>query len=462
MYHFTRFLTALYLALTLCATIGQTISSRKFTLGSQFPPAFKAPSPNVPAAHVLTLNVAPGASRSARYIQSLHDRQHINRVYGLTPMNYVAADNMLVAYLEIGTQSFQAQIDTGSSDTWVVGKDFQCVDETTRAPDPESACMFGPTYTIEPTFRRIKNETFHIFYADGTTVTGIYGNDTVTLAGIAVQNQQIAVADHASKFYGNDVTSGYIGLAFPSATSAYAGSDPSNTTEPITYNPILTNLFSKGYVAPVFSLAIERSSITSGVAAGGLLAIGGLPPVRHSPVFSSAPFLLITVDPYGNPYSVPQYHFYTIIVRGFKYEGSTETNWTRPTNFPNPLPLPTDPSHHSVMIDSGSTLIYLPTGIADAVNALFDPPAVYDAGYGAYLVDCAAKAPEFGAEIGDQTFFIKGEDMKIPVPGTDEICASGISDAGSSMSVLGTVFLRNVLAVFDVGASEMRFAAREY
>ena len=118
MYHFTRFLTALYLALTLCATIGQTISSQKFTLGSQFPPAFKARSPNVPAAHVLTLNIAPGASRSAGYIQSLRDGQHINGVYGLTPVNYVAADNTLVAYLEIGTQSFQAQIDTGSSDTW--------------------------------------------------------------------------------------------------------------------------------------------------------------------------------------------------------------------------------------------------------------------------------------------------------------------------------------------------------
>lgn len=462
MHHFIRFLTALYLALTFCATIVQTISSQKFTLGSQYPPAFKAPSPNVPAAHFLTLNVAPGASRSAGYIQSLRNAQHINGVYGLTPVDYVAADNTLVAYLEIGTQAFQAQIDTGSSDTWVVGKDFQCVDETTRAHEPESACMFGPTYTISPTFRRIENENFHILYSDGSTVTGIFGNDTVIVAGIPVQNQQFAVADHTSKFIGNTVISGLIGLAFPSATAAYAGTDPTNTTEPIIYNPILTNLFSKGYVTPVFSLAIERSSITSGVAAGGLLAIGGLPPVRHSPVFSSAPFLLMTVDPYGNPYSVPQYQFYTITVRGFTYEGSTETNWTRPTDFPIPLPPPNDPSHHSVIIDSGTTLINLPTGIADAVNALFDPPAVYDAGQGVYVVDCAAKAPEFGAEIGDQTFFIKGEDMKIPVPGTDEFCVSGISDAGSGMSVLGTVFLRNVLAVFDIGASEMRFAAREY
>ena len=210
----------------------------------------------------------------------------------------------LVAYLEIGTQLFQAQIDTGSSDTWVIGKGFQCVNKTTD--EPESECMFGPTYTISPTFRRIKNENFHITYADGTSVSGVFGNETVTLAGIPVQNQQFAVVDHASFNYDN-VTSEITGLGFPSGTVAYAGTDPAKNTKPITYNPILTNLFSKGYVAPVFSLAIEKSSITARVAAGELLAIGGLPPVRHSPVFFSALFQLITVDSNNKTLAIPQY-----------------------------------------------------------------------------------------------------------------------------------------------------------
>ena len=44
----------------------------------------------------------------------------------------------------------------------------------------------------------------------------------------------------------------------------------------------------------------------------------------------------------------------------------------------------------------------------------------------------------------------------------DGTCLSGVADAGLGSSILGDVFLRNVLAVFDVGAKEMRFAAREY
>ena len=41
------------------------------------------------------------------------------------------------------------------------------------------------------------------------------------------------------------------------------------------------------------------------------------------------------------------------------------------------------------------------------------------------------------------------------------ICLSGIQDDGGSFGILGDVFLKNVLAVYDIGASEMRFAARE-
>ena len=94
------------------------------------------------------------------------------------------------------------------------------------------------------------------------------------------------------------------------------------------------------------------------------------------------------------------------------------------------------------------------------MNALFDPPAVYSDDEGAYIVDCNATAPEFGVRIGAETFFINAEDLFLD--NGDGTCISGVDDAGDSLSILGDVFLKNVLAVFDVGASEMRFAAREF
>jgi Eukaryotic aspartyl protease len=49
--------------------------------------------------------------------------------------------------------------------------------------------------------------------------------------------------------------------------------------------------------------------------------------------------------------------------------------------------------------------------------------------------------------------------------GTD-VCISSIYNGGNSSDqstyILGDAFLKNVVSVFDVGAAEMRFAAREF
>lgn len=320
--------------------------------------------------------------------------------------------------------------------------------------------MYGPTYTPSSTFKSIPNETFYEAYGDNSAFSGSFGNETVTFAGFPIYDQQVAIVDVARDI-SDGVSSGLIGLGFPALTSAYAGNETTfDVNETIVYNPILTNLFSQGDIAPVFSLAVERSSDYSAGVAGGLFAIGGLPPVRSSPNFASAPFQLVTVDNDNEPLKNPQYTFYNIIVTGFRYERSEETDWTHPS-FPNPLPPLSNSSHLQVLVDSGSTLMSLPTGIANAVNALFDPPAVYDADFGAYVVNCSAKAPEFGVQIGGLTFFINGEDLMANRLGNGT-CQSGITDAGSSMSVLGLSFLKSVLAVFDIGASEIRFASREF
>lgn len=410
-------------------------------------------------------------------MQSLRKGNEVNGVYGVAPLTSVEEGTVFLTGVEFGTESFQAVVDTGtspaetfggysanvdllgSSDTWLAGKGFQCVNVTTGADEPESDCLFASTYTIEPPFKQIPDVNFNITYGDGEFLTGIFGIEPVTVAGITVKNQQVAVVDFAA-WFGDGVSSGLIGFAFPSITSQYAGTNPAlDTITNIPYNPVFTNMYEEGHVAPLFSLAIERSSLMSGTVPGGLLAIGGLPPVIFSPIFASAPFQLLTMNDADAPAPVPQYQFYTITTNGFYYEGSEHTHWSLP-DFPNPFGPPTNSSQVQVIVDSGTTLIYLPTGIADAINALFDPPAIYSDDEGAYVVDCNAKAPEFGIRIGAETFFINPEDLFLD--NGDGTCISGVDDAGDSLSILGDVFLKNVLAVFDVGASEMRFAAREF
>ncbi|KAL9099810.1 MAG: hypothetical protein Q9187_009444 [Circinaria calcarea] len=235
------------------------------------------------------------------------------------------------------------------------------------------------------------------------------------------------------------------------------GTDPSKDSRnnTITYNPIFTNMYTQGNVPPVFSLALNR-----GNGSGGVLAIGGLPKVPYNRQFASSPFQVLTVHNAAAPTSSkPQYQFYTITVQGFEILGAKYTSYSHGAH-PNPFGLPNYPQKEQVIVDSGTTLNYLASEIAYITNSLFNPPARFDEIIGGFTVECDAVPPTFGVDISGQTFFINAADLIVDTG--DGTCISGIQDAGNSFAILGDVFLKNVLAVFDVGAAQMRFAAREY
>lgn len=115
--------------------------------------------------------------------------------------------------ITFGNQTFVSLVDTGSSDTWVVEKGFQCVNITTQAPLPEEGCYFGPTYHPGPSFTQIPNENFNITYGDLEFLTGIVGYEDVALAGIKIR-QEVAVVNCAA-WEGDEASSGLIGFAYP-------------------------------------------------------------------------------------------------------------------------------------------------------------------------------------------------------------------------------------------------------
>lgn len=202
-------------------------------------------------------------------------------------------------------------------------------------------------------------------------------------------------------------------------------------------------MYKDGLVAPLFSLAIERDL----EGPSGYLALGGVPPVDFVQNFTETPILVTTIEFYPDALD-----FYTIEIDGMTLDGVALSNSSDNIQY---------------IVDSGTTLNYLPTPLADAVNAAFVPPAVYSDDDGAYLVECDATAPSFGIVINGTTFFHNALDMILPA-GTDnegtEICISGIDDGGDETDdvfILGDTFQKNVVAVFDVGAGVLKFAARE-
>ena len=83
-------------------------------------------------------------------------------------------------------------------------------------------------------------------------------------------------------------------------------------------------------------------------------------------------------------------------------------------------------------------------------------------GIGLYYARCNATVPAFGVQLGGTTFYMAPEDLlrQSVRDETGEWCRIGVTDSDSNVHVLGVTFLTNVVAVFDVGNQEMRFAKR--
>ena len=96
---------------------------------------------------------------------------------------------------------------------------------------------------------------------------------------------------------------------------------------------------------------------------------------------------------------------------------------------------------------------------------LSDPPAVFSPDKQLYITTCNATTPEMGITISGKTFHINRADMFLPAH-QDSLCATTITVGfpvpkkiyPDGFYAFGDAFLKNVVAVFDVGAGEMQFA----
>jgi hypothetical protein len=121
-------------------------------------------------------------------------------------------------------------------------------------------------------------------------------------------------------------------------------------------------------------------------------------------------------------------------------------------------------------VDSGTTLCHLPSDLAAAVAAQW-PGAVLNVITAEYWAPCdnsTPSPPSFGVIVDGRTLWADPEDLLLRrgdrldwngdgVP----FCRLGIADGGfKGPFILGDTFMNGVLSVFDIGAGEMRFAAR--
>jgi Eukaryotic aspartyl protease len=345
-------------------------------------------------------------------------------------------------------------LDTGSSDTWVAERGLQCLNGTDNTISPQDYCTYNKTYNISSTFKQISNQTFGVKYGAGIA-SGVVGYEKVTFGGLTLDSQEIGVADKITDpGDGND--SGVLGLGYPALTSAHPGTNYSNASlsffeNRTLYSPLFTSLYKSGLVDPYFSLALNRPAVNISNGSGGTLSLGTLPNIAHNPTFAVAPVEIMAVIPPLFTNNIPQKSYWALTIKGTTYASST-----------NHTPF-------QAIVDCGNFLNYLPAALALAANNAFSPPATRNADFeanGQYDVACNATAPRFGLEFSNNvTVFMDPLDMI--VQNADGSCGSTVADAdqigasaGILLPILGTPFLRSVLAVFDFGEDEMRFAGR--
>jgi hypothetical protein len=376
---------------------------------------------------------------------------------GTADLLSINAGSVFVAPLDAGGETFYVVIDTGSSDTWLINNKYTCVDPTDSEVIDESQCGFGPTYSVSAAAKQIDNRNFNISYADGERLNGQMITEDLTFAGITVENQTMGLVTYAG-WYGDGVSSGLVGLAYASLTNQYSGSEPDADIAGLTipYDPILTSMFNDNLTAPIFSIALNRDVSRSAVSAGGVLAVGGIPNIPHGSAWASANISVIGVDATTGQ---PEYQFYAIRVDGWAVSKNQNADFdVKMTGNTRKTPLLGAPTRN-VIVDSGTSLIYAPSAVAAGLAAAFDPPATVSSSTGLHEVACNATVPLFGVVVSSKVFYMNRLDLIIDTE--YGFCIMGVQDNNGGLTIVGDVFMRNVLTVFDVGAAQVRFSARE-
>jgi hypothetical protein len=336
----------------------------------------------------------------------------------------------------------------GSSDTFVVSSSFQCVDIETKVPLDQASCGFGPLYnSTVGEFSNITDVEFEIsYFPEGETLQGSMGYAPITVAGLTVQSQEVALVDYAA-WAGDTFSSGLFGLAYPPITSAYLRS---NDNVSVVYDPIFTTMVKQGIVEhAVFSLAVDRVPPGTPVSApAGLMALGGLVPSEYY----EGPFTSVPIEVTNNT-STDQLTWYTTTMELLygKANGTIVSGGT-----------------FQSIIDSGTAPNFVPTAAAVDMNAQFVPPAVYNDTLGYWVVECDAKAPYAAFKIGGKVMPMDPKDMIVPslngLQGYEDVCFSAFGDGGDPTEgamLIGEVWQHGYVVVYDQGNTMLHFANRK-
>ncbi|KAI1212442.1 acid protease [Annulohypoxylon truncatum] len=342
----------------------------------------------------------------------------------------VGLDNEETLYFINGTlgtpaQSIRMHLDTGSSDLWVnTASSALC--STSSKP-----CAFAGTYTANSssTYNYV-GSWFNISYVDGSGATGDYVTDTFTIGGTTLEDFQFGVG------YTSSSEQGILGIGY-AVNEVQVG-----RAGKASYENLPMKMKSAGQIQRnAYSLWLNDLDANT-----GSILFGGVDTAQYTGSLQTLP-----IQANNGVYSE-----FLITLTSLSVGNTTIA----------------DNQALAVLLDSGSSLTYLPDDMVEDIYEAVD--AQYDSSTGAAYVPCSLaqqtatmdfvfSAPTISVDMNELVLDLVTANGQRPTFSNGvTACLFGISPAGTGTNVLGDTFLRSAYVVYDLDNNEISLAKTNF
>ncbi|EIW76137.1 Asp-domain-containing protein [Coniophora puteana RWD-64-598 SS2] len=305
--------------------------------------------------------------------------------------------------IELGSpaQTFKVILDTGSSNLWVPSA--QCT---------SIACFLHAKYDSSSSASYKANGTeFSIQYGTGS-MEGFVSQDTLKIGDVSISHQDFAEATKEPGLtFAFGKFDGILGLGYDTISV--------NHITPPVYNMINQGLLDE----PLFSFRLGSSESD-----GGEAVFGG---IDHSAYTGDIEYVPVRRKAY-----------WEVELEKVSFGGDE-------------LELEST----GAAIDTGTSLIALPTDVAEMLNTQIGAKRSWN---GQYTIDCSKvpSLPDFTFYFGGKPYPLKGSDYILEVSGTciSSFTGMDINLPGGALWIVGDVFLRRYYTVYDLGKDAVGFA----
>ncbi|KAI1408202.1 aspartic peptidase domain-containing protein [Hypoxylon sp. FL1857] len=339
------------------------------------------------------------------------------------------------AQVTVGTppQTVDLIVDTGSSDVWILDSDANLC-KSTSMQNYYGYCLSTYDPSKSSTYSVVSDNTFSIQYVDGSGAEGDYIKDNFSIGGADIEALQMGLAENST------INSGLLGIGFAANVVAR------------TPYPNIMNLFQDQDLIAIQAYSLYLDDL---YAETGTILFGGLDTDKFIGELKTVD---IQPDRSGN------YSSFTVALTSLSItaDNGTVTNYSR-TAVP-------------VILDSGTTLTYVPESMASRIFRAFD--AVDDtSGTGLVFVNCDYLSDnknltfdfQFGGNDGPvvrvpiDEMVLNNVDgyvelgLNVPSLPFDNVCSLGLQPS-SDYYLLGDTFLRSAYVVYDLTNKQIGLA----